>query len=477
MSISRKPSILVVYPSYFYYVDRDEIKSSQLLLASYLSEYFPVEYADFELSIGHPSSALQIRRYKRRVRQILAEHRFDILAISCWTSLSFQASLITAEAARELYPDCLIVIGGYHSTARPGDFCGEDSPFDYVIRGEGETALKAIAEGFPGSGRPAETKIVEGVSLAPGDYVDVNWDLVDDILRSESPAGVRTLCIYLSRGCPFSCSFCMESLKDQKWRPYPVDRAIDMVRQVIERYHPRAVAFGDASFGVQSRWRKEFLRRLAELKPDCWLLMETRPELLDAEDIELLAGLKTEIQFGVESGSPEMLRLMNKTRQPEKFLADFQLTSRILSEHNIVHGGNLIFNHPGETERTLKETFAYIESGLTERQSSLMWAYSAYAHYPGNAIDSNRAFYEEKFGTEFRKIEWWLEEDNPIKASRQVIPSRDLRGERTMLWWHMLKEREGKIKNSLTPRAFFLAAESYFPEWREDPRYKEYEEN
>ena len=152
----------------------------------------------------------------------------------------------------------------------------------------------------------------------------------------------------------------------------------------------------------------------------------------------------------VESGSPDMLRLMNKTRRPEKFLADFQRTSRILSEHDIVHGGNLIFNHPGETERTLNETFAYIESGLTNGQSSLMWAYSAYAHYPGNAIDQNRAYYEEKFGTEFLRIEWWLEEENPIRASRRVIPSRDLRGDRVMLWWQMLKDREESIKNSLT---------------------------
>jgi hypothetical protein len=87
----RGPSILLAYPSCFYYSladDRVEIKTSLLLLASYVARFFPVQYADFELSIGRPASPVQIRRFERKVREFLQEREFDILALSCWTSLS-----------------------------------------------------------------------------------------------------------------------------------------------------------------------------------------------------------------------------------------------------------------------------------------------------------------------------------------------------------------------------------------------------
>ena len=91
MSQALSPKILFVSPSCFYFpewMDRVEIKSSQLLLASYINQFFPTEYADFEISIGRPNTAIQIKRYERLVREFLANQEFDILAISCWTSLS-----------------------------------------------------------------------------------------------------------------------------------------------------------------------------------------------------------------------------------------------------------------------------------------------------------------------------------------------------------------------------------------------------
>ena len=223
---------------------------------------------------------------------------------------------------------------------------------------------------------------------------------------------------------------------------------------------------------MRSEWRKDFLRRLVDLRPEPWILLETRPEFLDEEDIKLLAQLKVEIQFGVESASPEMLRIMNKTRQPEKFLDEFVKTSRLLSEHDIVHGANLVFNHPGENVKTLNETYAFIDKFLAQGQSSLFWACNAYAHYPGNEIDRNQEYYEEKYGTEFLSLRWWAVDRDYVTAGREVIPSSELRGEKMGLWKKMLMEREEQLKSALTPKAFDMAAKSYFPGWQADARFQ-----
>jgi radical SAM superfamily enzyme YgiQ (UPF0313 family) len=472
--VPKKPSILVVYPSFYSYSSptlRDEIKSAPLALASYLAQLFPVEYADFEVSIGCPGSQVQIRRYERKVREYLENHRFDILALSCWTSLSYRATMTTARIARELYPNSLIVVGGYHPTARPDDFRTPDVIVDYVIRGEGEMALKEVAEAFPVAGRPPETKVIDSPSLQPDSYVSMNWDLVDGLTRSESRKGIGTICLFLSRGCPFECTFCVESLKDRCWRPMPPSQAIEQIQDAVDRHHVQAIGFGDATFGVQAKWRKEFLRLLTDLKPSCWILFETRPEFLDEKDVKALAQLKVEIQFGIESGSPTMLRLMKKTTQPEKFLAKFKATSRFLSAHGIVHGANLIFNHPGETRQTLEETFAFMDDLLNERQSSLIWACHGYLHFPGSELDRNQAFYEQEFGAQFLGGDWWQKDEDPYVNARRVVPSIDLRGERMDLWKQMFKDRIDAFKSSLSPDAFRLAAENYYQQWKFDPKY------
>jgi radical SAM superfamily enzyme YgiQ (UPF0313 family) len=472
---SSKPSILLAYPS-CYYLPREqvraEIKTSQLLLASYLAQSFPVEYADFEISIGRPTSEVQIRRFERKVRTYLDTRDFDILALSCWTSLSYKATLATAQIARELYPDCLIVVGGYHPSARPDDFRTSDNVIDYVVCGEGELALTDIARRFSAHGRPSQTEVVDGPALQPEDYVEVTWDLANSTTKSTTQDGFGTICVYLSRGCPFNCSFCVESLKEQSWRPHTPLSAIEEIRTAAERYHPAAIAIGDACFGVRSDWRKEFLRRLADLAPSYWVFFETRPEYLDPEDIAILQRLRVMIQFGIESCSPTILRLMNKAKQPDKYLARFRETSDVLSRNGVLHGANLIFNHPGETQQTLEETFAFIDTELETGGSSLIWTGRSYMHFPGSELDRNQSFYEREFGSAFLSPEWWRGDKEPLASSRRVIPSSDLQGGRTDLWKRMYESRDENFRKNLTTQTFRFAADTYFPEWRRDPRYE-----
>jgi len=468
------PSMLLVYPSSYNYPtawDKVKIKSSQLLLASYLAQFFPVEYADFEISIARPASNVQTKRFERKVREYLATRRFDILALSCWTSLSYKATIAVARIARELYPNCLMVVGGYHPSARPGDFFSKDRIIDYVIRGEGELALRDIAQSFPTAGRPVETKIVDSPTLYPEQFVGINWELSDPIVRDAFPDGVGDLAIYLSRGCPFSCSFCMESLKDHHWRPYSPAAAIEQIQLGAEHNRAYAIAIGDACFGVRPSWRKEFFRRLIDLKPSYWITFETRPEYLDEEDIKLLSQLKVAIEIGLESCSPTMLRIMNKTRTPDKFLASFRKMSRLLNDYGIIHVANLILNHPGETQQTLEESFGFVDEESKINQSSLIWACHDYMHFPGSDIDWRQEFYEQEYGTVFLHPNWWHEDEDILGTSRNIYPSRDLTGERARLWRQMYNERERRLKDCLTDAAFKFGADSFFPRWRDDSRF------
>jgi radical SAM superfamily enzyme YgiQ (UPF0313 family) len=470
----RGPSILLAYPSCFYYSladDRVEIKTSLLLLASYVARFFPVQYADFELSIGRPASPVQIRRFERKVREFLQEREFDILALSCWTSLSYKATMMTARICRELYPDRLIVVGGYHPTARPEDFETPGDTIDYVVCGEGELALRQIAEEFRGHRRPPHTTVVKARSFMPADFVEYRWDLLDDSIPAEFQDSIGTLNIYLSRGCPFECTFCMESLKDRRWRAFTPERSITEIQRAAERFKPAAIGIADACFGMQDRWRKEFLERLADLRPPYWLLFQGRAEHLDEEDIRLLSEHRVEVQFGVESCSPTMLKIMKKTPHPEAYLDTFRRTSRRCSDYGIVHGANIIFNHPGETRETLGETFAFIDEELKRRDQTVIWVTHNYLHFPGSEVDRNRGDYERKYGSRFLSPTWWTLDEDQYANALKTVPSADLVDDAVSLWKRMLAERTVQLKNALTPLAFSFAAETHYRDWQSDPRY------
>jgi radical SAM superfamily enzyme YgiQ (UPF0313 family) len=216
--------------------------------------------------------------------------------------------------------------------------------------------------------------------------------------------------------------------------------------------------------------RKEFLKRLVDMQCDFWIVFETRPEYLDREDIAMLSKLRVEVQFGIESGSPDILRIMKKTKQPEKFLADFKETSRIMSDHGILHRANLIFNHPGETRRSLDETFAYMDDLIEMQETYLMWACNGYMHFPGCDLDFNRAYYESTFGTRVRKPRWWQEDGDQFENCHKTIPSNDFTEETVDLWERMFEERKSRLKENMALEALKFAAAKYYWEWRDDPR-------
>ena len=114
---------------------------------------------------------------------------------------------------------------------------------------------------------------------------------------------------------------------------------------------------------------------------------------------------------------------------------------------------------------------AVVDEELAWGQSTLVWTCHDYMHFPGSYVDNNRAMYEQRYGSQFLCPEWWKLDDNQYLSGRRVIPSSDLTGERKQLWRQMLKQRDRKMRDALTPKAFNLAAQAVNQEWQDDPRF------
>jgi protein-L-isoaspartate(D-aspartate) O-methyltransferase len=305
----------------------------------------------------------------------------------------------------------------------------DGSPFDVCIVGEGERPLVTVIESVAG-GAPLRHAIV---GPDPVDDLDTlppsDWSFLARYRgvarRMNSQAQV-----YLSRGCPFDCAFCMERAKREvSWRPLSVERAIEELRALHAFLDLRSwtVYLADALFGMKVSWRRRFLEALArEALPveKFWLLI--RVDLVDDEDLRLFAAANCGLGFGLESGDPELLATIRKAGRLDDYLARMTYVSHRARELDLPWGANVIVGHPGETPGTMERSAQYLrELFLDPRGVTGFLSVDPFRLYPGSPIDAERHAWEQRFGTVFHRPAWWHDGDQEFLAE-WVDPSHEL---------------------------------------------------
>jgi len=420
----KKLKLLLIYPSSLYALDwgmKMVVKTHMLSLFSFLRHRgIEVEVLDLENEIGKPKTEDRLEEFKTKTARFISQLSFDIAAISCWSSLDYLSSIMVADICKKVNGKSTVVVGGYHPSALSSDFMYQKSPFDFIIKGEGEMALLKICMGEETKNN--KPKVIQGTPLELKDDFVLDWQNY----RYSEPNRLRT--IYLSRGCPFSCSFCMEQTKGNgRWRSYSVDLAVKKIKHLIDIENPGFIGITDASFGFDKTWRKEFLSALIKERIDKMFWAESRIDLFDEEDIDLLSKLNFNIEFGLESGSEEMLCIMKKTNRPKEYLKKCKAVITYMNEKEVPYKMYLIFNHPGETSLTYASTIQFLRS-LIDGQSKISGILGGqnYAFFPGSHVHRNLKFYEQKYGTQVKHKEWWKQQQDHYELATSVIPSKDL---------------------------------------------------
>lgn len=354
---------------------------------------------------------------------------YDVVGFSVYSSFDFLKLEAIATVARALLPDATFVAGGYHVSARPTDFMGERSPFDVAVVGEGEHGLRNVVEAVQSGTPPRQTilssdPVQDLAELAPSD-----WRFLDRY-KPHLRRFASQIELYLSRGCPFDCAFCMERAKREvSWRPLSVSRALDEVQRAHAYFDLTGltVYFADALFGMRKKWRREFLKELAKLSLPArkfWLLV--RVDMIDDEDLELFGAANCALGFGLESGDPGHLATIRKAGRLHDYLEKMLHVSARARELGVAWGANVIVGHPGETEATMLTSARYLEQlFLDPRGVTGFLSVDPFRLYPGSPIDDERGDWERRFGTRFHRPEWWKDGDQEFLAE-WVDPSAEL---------------------------------------------------
>lgn len=183
----------------------------------------------------------------------------DLVGISIMTPTANRGYAI-ADRLRRDRPDVRIAMGGVHAT-----FCPQEAArhADIVVRGEGETVIKAIAAGRIAPGVIRAEPLADLDSLPTLDHsLMIGFDrLLARCRRRE----LYELPIMTSRGCPHACTYCsVTRMFGRKVRRQSVDKVYRDIRSYADRGF-RHVFFYDDNLTADRRWARELLGRIRPL--------------------------------------------------------------------------------------------------------------------------------------------------------------------------------------------------------------------
>lgn len=306
----------------------------------------------------------------------IAASRPAIVSISIMVTMSRTAFELLSHLRRRL-PETLFVAGGPLPTVNPSMFAGR---FDAVFRGEGDVVFPRFCREYLASGNTPDNLETPYPAIYPGLYLMRhgtvrssppihNTSAVLDRLplpdRSgfdhglyqqamEKNTGLKQTSILVTRGCPFSCDFCSKPVWGSAFRKPPLERVFQEIDQLVSLGY-NGLWIADDCFTLDRAYLAAFCREMVRRGvPMKWTCLSRVDGLTpDLASLMRRAGC-LRVYLGLESGSDETLRLMNK----RVTVAQGIRAVRLFSRTGIGTAGFFMVGYPGESIGSIEKTFS-----------------------------------------------------------------------------------------------------------------------
>jgi radical SAM superfamily enzyme YgiQ (UPF0313 family) len=268
--------------------------------------------------------------------------RPDVIGFSCYI-WNIELVIKLARAVKSLLPGCVIVFGGpevsYGNSSYP---CA-----DHVIKGAGEAAFADYLHGIAGRPAPERRCPEELPSPLTQDYFDS--------FAAGKMLSIKNQLVYYesSRGCPFSCSYCLSSATSGV-RYLPLERVLSEIDLLSEK-GAGIVKFTDRTFNADQKRAAAVLRHILTLKTNCAWHFEADAALFDRELLSLISSMppgRVQFEIGIQSLNPETLRAVCRETDIDAALENIR---KLISYGNTHIHLDLIAGLPHETLSSFKE--------------------------------------------------------------------------------------------------------------------------
>ena len=322
----RNKNVLLIEAPYSYASAGKEVVGQYFPLGiGYLASY--IRQFGYSVKIFQPTLD---ESYDQELKDIIASFSPSLVGISVMTP-SYPRAVEICNMIKAIYPGIFTVLGGHHVSAVGKEVMYQSSNTDFSVMGEGEITLHELLQAM--EAEKSEFGTINGLAWREGDgsiRVNKSRELIKDIDTLPFPArdlvdmnqyrlhsyidfGKKSATMVTSRGCPYKCAFCSSWLTmGAKYRFRSVKSIMAEIRELVASGIDHII-FEDDTMALK--------RSRIEAICDAMIAMPNRPTWycltrVDTMDYELAkkfkaAGCKM-VNFGIESGSPEVLKLIGK---------------------------------------------------------------------------------------------------------------------------------------------------------------------
>lgn len=276
---------------------------------SFGQRYLKANLKEFE-------DACQIIEYSRDdnindIAEALINQKADIIGFGCYI-WNIESIVRIAEIIKAVSPETILIFGGPEVSYQYEEFLPH---CDYLIRGEGELALYHLVQKISQGERP-ETKVLEEP------ICDLTQLKMPYYLYSDEDIKNRLIYVEATRGCPFTCEFCLSSLS-KGVREFDLDKFLAEMEILIQR-GVKQFKFVDRTFNLKfanvkkildffkTRWQEGMLLHF-EIFPD-----RLSPQML--EEIKNFPAHGLHLEAGVQSFDDKALNAISRKQSETRTL-------------------------------------------------------------------------------------------------------------------------------------------------------------
>ncbi len=303
-----------------------------------------------------------INNQKDYILEQIYKNKPDVLCLSCYIWNMEYIEFVMREY-HKLCPNVPIWVGGPEVSYEVMEFLQEHEEVTGVMIGEGEETFRQLCIYYCDPKAQGDLKDIKGIAYRDGQEIVITatrplLNMSDIPFCYDRMADFSNRIIYYesSRGCPFSCSYCLSSV-DKALRFRDIKIVKEELQFFIEQKVPQ-IKFVDRTFNCNHSHAMEIWKYIKEHDNGVTNFhFEISADLLNEEELKLIADMRPgliQLEIGVQSTHEATIREIHRTMKLERLK---EVVRNIQSNRNIHEHLDLIAGLPYEDYVTFQNSF------------------------------------------------------------------------------------------------------------------------
>lgn len=335
------------------------------LNAKYIHTNLAIRYLK---AYAHPEFSVDIVEYTIKdpplnIAMDLMQKHPDVIGFSCYI-WNIELTIKIANIIKKIDPNIQIIVGGPEVTYDAYEWMKMAPSFDFIVIGEGEATFKELLQEISGN---KNYENVKGIAYRNGDIIRITSPREKIDLRTiPSPfrfeediphLSKRIVYIETSRGCPFTCQFCLSSI-EVGVRYFDREKIKDDILFLM-KHGAKNFKFVDRTFNISRKYALDMFQFLIdEHLPGTVFQFEITADIMRPEVIEFLNREAPPGLFRFEIGVQSTNDYTNELVQRKQNFEKLKRTVCLIKEGGKIDQHlDLIAGLPEEDYQSFRKTF------------------------------------------------------------------------------------------------------------------------